>query len=205
MLDNGFTDVTVEVRIGGEGSRTTEARLSRVSPQPPNTDLGAVRGRYPTDNRRRGWAAVILLAAGLPFTAFAVAFWVFLDHVSGKLPSTGADPLWLPSVAVGLGLGMLLMGGWWGVHSFTHRGEFFELHDNGLRHSRGGRTRSVPWAQVRRVTTGSGRNTALTRWAGGTFTCTLHLADGKKLTFTALTEDAVHLARQIRTAVERNP
>lgn len=164
-----------------------------------------MRGTYPTNNRRRGGIAAILLLAGVPVTVFAVVLWVIVDDVSGKVPPTGGDPLLLPSLVVGLGLGMLVTGAWIGVYCYTRRGEVFELHDDGLRYSRVGRCRSISWAGVDRVVLRNGKNTAFARWAGGDIGCTIHLAGGAKLSITGLTENAEQLIRQIQTATRPQP
>ncbi|ONI78573.1 hypothetical protein ALI144C_27520 [Actinosynnema sp. ALI-1.44] len=174
-----------------------------MSEEPGSVELGAVRGTYPTNNRRRGWFAMVLLSIGVPGTVFAVVFWLFVDYVSGMNPSTGVDPLLLPSVVVGLGVGMVLMGAWIGIWFLTCRGEVFELHDNGLRYSRIGRSQSIPWADVDRVVVRDGKNTALARWAGGDINCTVHLAGGGKLTITGLTENAGQLIGHVKAMTAR--
>jgi hypothetical protein len=161
-----------------------------------------VRGTYPTNNRRRGWFAAILLLAGVPATVLAVVFWVVVDDRTGKVPTTG-DPLLLPSAVVGLGLGLLLTGLWVGIWFLTHRREVFELHDNGLRYSRAGSSQIITWADVDRVVVRDGKNTALTRWGGSDINCTIHLVGGGKITITGLTEDAGQLVRHVETATAR--
>ncbi|HEX6353059.1 hypothetical protein [Actinophytocola sp.] len=166
-------------------------------------ELGPVRGTYPTDNRRRGWIATILLLVGVPVTALAVVFWVAVEDMSGKTPQTGGDPLLLPSAVVGLGVGLLLMGVWTGIWYLTHRGEVFELRDNGVRYSRSGRAQSITWADIDRVSIRPGKDTALARWVGGDVNCTIHLAGGGKVTITGLTEGAGELVEHVETATAR--
>ncbi|MGW0520851.1 hypothetical protein [Crossiella sp. NPDC003009] len=170
--------------------------------KPGNSELGAARGTYPTNNRRRGWVAAILLLAGVPVTVLAVVFWVVVEDRSGKVRTAG-DPLLLPSVAVGLGLGMLLVGVWAGIWFLSRRGEVFELHDNGLRYSRADRSRIITWADVDRVVVNHGKNTALARWVGGDLNCAIHLSGGGKVSITGLTKDARQLARHVENATAR--
>lgn len=172
------------------------ASLASVS----EDELGPVRGTYPTNNRRRGSVAAILLSVGVPLTALAVVFWVIIEDASGKTPQTGGDPLLFPTVVVGLGVGMLFMGAWAGIWYLTHRGEVFEVHDNGLRYSRAGRTKNIPWTDVDRVSIRDGKDTALARWVGGDVSCTIYLSGGGKLTITGLTEGARQLVRHVETA-----
>ncbi len=165
--------------------------------------LGALRGTHATNNRRRGWTAAILLPVGVLLVVCSVVFWVFVDDVSGKKPSTGGDPLVLPSVAVGLSLGVLLSGVWLGIWFLTRRGEVFELHDNGVRYSRVGRSQDITWADVDRVVIRNGKDNDLVRWAGGDISCTVHLAGGGKLLITGLTRDAAQLIGRIEAATTR--
>ncbi|WP_242910918.1 hypothetical protein [Actinomadura terrae] len=161
-----------------------------------------MRGTYRTDNRRRGRIAAILLLGGVPLTAFAVASWIFLDEASKKSPPTGGDPLVFPSILLGLGIGMLIMGGWIGVLALNRRGEVFELHDNGLRYSRVGRFERVTWRDVECLVIRDGKDNAFARWAGGDVSCTVVLTEGRRLAITGLTENAAQLVRHIDAAMQ---
>ncbi|WP_158854873.1 hypothetical protein [Saccharothrix deserti] len=165
-------------------------------------ELGSVTATYRTDNRRRGWTSAILLLVGAVVTVPGVAFWAMVADRSGKVRTAG-DPLLLPSLVVGLGLGSLLMGVGIGVWFLTHRGEVFQLHENGLRYSRANRSQSFTWADVDHVVVRPGKDTALARWAGGDINCAIRLIGGGKVTITGLTHDARQLVQHIQTATAR--
>jgi hypothetical protein len=167
-------------------------------------ELGAVRGTYRTDNRRRGWLSAILLLTGVPTTVLSVMFWVVVDERSGKVRTAG-DPLLLPTGLVGLSLGLLLTGVWIGIWFLTRRGEVFQLHENGLRYTRVNHSQVVTWADVDLVESRPGKDTALARWAGGDFSGTIRLAGGGKITINGLTQDARELVRHIQAATTRQP
>jgi hypothetical protein len=145
-------------------------------------ELGTVTGTYRTDNGRRGRIAV--------------------EERSGKVRTTG-NPLMLPNVLVGLGVGALLMGIWIGVWFYTRRGEVFELHENGMRYSVADRSHAFTWADVDRVVVRPGKDHALGQWAGGDVDCTIRLVGGKKIPITGLTEDAAQLVRHVQAATAR--
>ncbi|MFF5986698.1 hypothetical protein [Prauserella flavalba] len=169
----------------------------------PETNLGTVTATYPTDNARRGRLAAVLLLAGVAVSAAGVAFWVVVDDRGGRMAGTAGDPLLLPSAVLGLGFGLLLLGVALGSWFLIRRGEVFELHENGVRCSRAGRSVSITWADVERVDVRRGKDTALARWAGGDLGYTIHCADGRKITVTGLTRDARGLLRHVEAATRR--
>lgn len=178
------------------------ARFARMSGEPANGQLGAVRGTYRTNNRRRGWTAAILLLACVPVTVVGVALLVAIyDDYDRQPPRTG-NPFLLPGGLTGLGIGMLLVGTWLGILALTRRGEVFELHDNGLRYARVGRSQSITWADVDRVVIKSVKSHPVSRWASGDITCAIHLVGGGRLTITGLTRDAWRLIRHVETAAK---
>lgn len=183
-----------------EGSRGVMARFARMSEESADSRLGALRGTYRTDNRRRGWIAAILLLACVPVTDVGVHLVMIVDELSDR--KNAGNPFLLPGVTTGLGIGMLLVGTWLGILVLTHRGEVFELHDNGLRYARASRSQSITWADVDRVVVKSVKNHPVSRWASGDITCTIHLVGGGKLTITGLTRDAWRLIRHVETAAK---
>lgn len=73
-------------------------------------ELGAVRGTYRTDSRRRARASAIFLLAGVPAILLSVMFWMVMDEVNRKTRISG-DPLAIPTILVGLSMGLLVLGG----------------------------------------------------------------------------------------------
>ncbi|PXY31408.1 hypothetical protein [Prauserella muralis] len=158
-------------------------------------DLGALAGRYETDNGRRGRHALVLLLLGLVVTPVSVI--LVLPAYGNSL--VGDDVL--PSVLLGCGGGLLLMGAWQGVLFLTRAGEAFELYEHGLVQVYGGKRRVARWDDVTGITD-NGKDTALARALGGNVNVQVKLAQGRGVVITGLTEDAEHLALAVRRAVE---
>ncbi|MBE1496252.1 hypothetical protein H4696_003352 [Amycolatopsis lexingtonensis] len=160
------------------------------------TELGPAVRTHRTNVRPRGWAAVILFAAGVALGLPGVVLWGIADTVNGKV-RLAADPFVVPaamiSLAIGCFGGTVVFGAW----AVRHRGEAFEVHDHALRLTGSGRTRVVPWPEIARVVHGQTKDTALTRLTGGDFRCVVHLTDGGKFVVTGLTADARGLVAHV--------
>lgn len=111
---------------------------------------------------------------------------------------TGVDVV--PSVLLGCGIGLLLMGGWRGWLFLSRSGEAFELYEGGLVHSYRDTRRVVRWDDVTGLNDYS-KDTALARVFGGDVSIRLKLRQGKPVHINGIVERAEHLTMKIREAV----
>jgi len=143
------------------------------------TELGALVGTYPTNYRRRGTLAVVLLLAGVAVTASATVLLVVTADRAGKVATAG-DPLLLPTLLLSFGVAMLLMGVLVGGWALRSRGE------------------------VESVFVGPVRDTAFSRFAGGSFHCKVTVTSGRNVLITGLTENGQELAQHLVAAHQRH-
>jgi hypothetical protein len=167
------------------------------------TELGALVGTYPTNYRRRGTLAMILLFAGVAVTAPATVLLVVTADRAGKVATAG-DPLLLPILLLSFGVAMLLLGVVVGGWALLSRGEVFRVHEFGLVHDRAGTSRTIPWGEVESVFVGPVRNTAVSRFAGGSFHCKVKVIAGRNVLITGLTQNAEELAQHLVAAHQRH-
>ncbi|EQD84308.1 hypothetical protein A8924_4759 [Saccharopolyspora erythraea NRRL 2338] len=161
--------------------------------------LGALVDRFAVDGARRVRIAAVLLVVGLVTTVLFVVLAIpaYANSV------TGDDVV--PSVGLGAGVGLLLLGGWQGWLSLARRGESFQLHEGGLVHSYSGReVRAVRWDDVADITDHA-KDTALARLLGGDVNCRIKPTGGKAVVITGLVDGAEHLVSAVRRAVEDRP
>jgi hypothetical protein len=156
-------------------------------------DLGELTARYVTDNRRRGRVAVTTFLLGVLVTAVGVPMCVVAYENSASTDD------FVPSVALGIGLGLLLMGGWVGRRYFAYSGEVFELYEGGFVHAYAGKTVPITWAQIKKVAS-TGKDTAFARAVGGDVSCRITTTDGRTILITGLTEGARDLTEAITRA-----
>ncbi|WP_249124944.1 hypothetical protein [Saccharopolyspora erythraea] len=163
------------------------------------TGLGALVDRFAVDGVRRGRIAATLLLLGLVTTVLFVVLAIptYANSV------TGDDVV--PSVGLGAGVGLLLLGGWQGWLSLARRGESFQLHEGGLVHSyRGREVRAVRWDDIADITDHA-KDTALARLLGGDVNCRIKPTEGKAVVITGLVDGAEYLVAAVRRAVQDRP
>lgn len=146
-----------------------------------------------TDISHRWQAAAILLAAGVLVTPLGA--WLFaLTYRNSRAV--------VPTALFGFGIGFLACAVVVAVWAWRHRAEVFELHSNGIRLTRNGKSQVVGWSDIEGVRRNDrGVDNALTRWLGGNLNCTVLLTDGQKFGITGLTTRAHQLVRHIESAI----
>jgi len=168
---------------------------------PADTELGELLGMHHTLTHRRGWLAVALLITGILLSLPTWVLWL-LNAAAGEDPLDHLGPL--SGVLAGAAIGMLIAAVFFGAWALRHRGEVYEVHQNGLRVERAGRIRTYDWTEIVNVKPQPVvRGTAFTQWTGGDFRCFIHLADGDKIIVTGLTYAARELVASIETSTGR--
>ena len=161
-------------------------------------ELGAVLGRYETDNRRRRKIAVIGVPAGAALTA--IGMMVVLSGLG--TPAIGV--MVFPAFATGIGLGVFVVGVWQALLSVTRTDEAFTLHEGGFVHSYAGKSWAIAWDEIADVKD-NGRDTMLQRALGGDVRYRVKLRSPvgrrRSVTITGFTTDAVELTKLVEQAV----
>ena len=162
-------------------------------------NLGSVVERFEMNNRRRRRMALVMLALGVVLAPLTV-----LMVVVAYANTTSSDDL-VPSFVLGCVLGMLIMGVWLGVISFTRAHEFFELHEEGLAYVRGQKRRVVRFDEVETLKD-LGQNNIVARIfaraAGGPTPVHVKPHRGQGLVIPSLLQDTESLIEKVRRAVE---
>jgi hypothetical protein len=159
-------------------------------------EVGALISTHRVDTARRARIAAGVFAVGVVALVVGERLVAF-----GRLG--GRDDTYdiVPWAVLGCALGLLVAGGWLGVHALRRRGEAFELHEGGLVHTWKRHSRTVAWTDIEKITD-QGSDRGLAPALGGQVNCRIEVTGGRPLVFTALTEDAAGLAATIRRAVE---
>jgi hypothetical protein len=156
--------------------------------------LGEVIRRYETNNGRRGRLAVIAVLTGISIGGLGVVMLIIVDDS----PQIAAGAI--PSVIIGIGLGLLLVGIWLGWLFLTRSGEAFTVHEGGLVHAYAERSRAITWGEIAEVVD-QGKDTVPARVLGGDVSCRIKLNNGgRALVITGHTRDAGHLVETVRQA-----
>ncbi|SFC16385.1 hypothetical protein [Streptomyces aidingensis] len=162
--------------------------------------LGALVGRYETDNRRRGTVALIALLVGLAATAVTVPVVIETFDSAGAQGGTGSGRL------AGLLGGVALLGLWGGISRGSQylrlHGEVFHLREGGLVHRRTGETRVIPWSQIRGVRD-RGQSNFVSRPLGWDVHCTIRVRGGRRLLITGFTPGAERLVAAVDAAARQ--
>lgn len=162
-------------------------------------ELGAVAGRFESDNsRRKRIFAVAVPVAGVIAGITGLLFIV----LAGRGGST--MPVLLPALACGLSLGALGTGIWQGWLSRTRPDEAFTLHEGGFVYSYAGKSWAIGWDEITKVHA-ERRNNALYEALGADtrYRIKLRSAVGgrRAVVITGITEGAVLLGEAVRDAV----
>ncbi|TKG72779.1 hypothetical protein [Prauserella endophytica] len=161
------------------------------------SELRAVLGRYPTDNRRR--RRIAILATPLGAVAGCLGMLMML-LIAGNEP---ASAMVFPAFVTGFGLGALFAGLWQARLAATRTDEVFTLYQGGLGHAYAGTSWAVSWSDIAGVKD-NGRDTAFQRALGLDvhYRVALRSPVGgrRSVTITGLTHDAVGLAEAVRQA-----
>lgn len=160
-------------------------------------DLGALIGRYPSDNSRRRW----IFAVGTPLGAVAGLCGILMIAAFAGGETTA--PVILPGLVAGLGIGAMITSLIQGWHALTRADEAFLLYEGGLVHTYGGKSRAIRWEEIKKVHD-EGRGNPL-YGAVGRGTCyrvRLYPGPGSRraLLITSITEGAESLGEIVRQA-----
>lgn len=160
-------------------------------------DLGALLGRYETDNLRRRRIALVAVPVGAVVVGLGVSMMLLIVDVDA-----GGARIF-PALAIGLGLGVLVVGLRQAWLSSTRTDEAFTLYEGGFVHSYAGKSWAISWDEIADVKD-NGKDTALQRALGGDVQYSVTLSsrvDGRRsVTITGFTDDAVPLAETVRQA-----
>lgn len=163
-------------------------------------ELGAVVGRFESDNRRRRRIFAVAVPVGAVVACLAG---LSLVVVAGRGGSTA--PVLLPGLVCGLALGALGTGIQQGWLSRTRRDEAFTLYEGGLVHSYAGKSWAISWDEITKVAD-EGRNNALYQALGAEVRCRIKLRSSvggrRVLMITGITRDAQRLGEMVQRAVD---
>ena len=168
------------------------------------TDLGALVGRYPVDNKRRRVLGLAYTIGGA--AALAVGIPMMLSDTDR--PMLPGEPAYRAiEMVIGglLGLGGLavLIGVVLLIRAAQTRGHAIDLHEHGIvRHARGA-AEAIPWRDIAQVVRqGNPQNRG---GLGINFRCVVRLNDGRQFAFSSHTTRAIELAERLQTAVHGRP
>lgn len=159
-------------------------------------ELGAVLGRYETDNERRRRIAFVAVPVGVAVGCLGVLMMLVLDVDAG-----GA--MIFPALVGGAGFGAFVVGLCQAWLSATRTDEVFTLYEGGLVHSYGGKSWPISWAEIADIKD-NGKESALHRALGidVQYRVVLRSPVGgrRSVTISGFTDDAVRLAETVRQA-----
>jgi hypothetical protein len=162
-------------------------------------ELGAVVGRFESDNRRRRRIFAVAVPVG---AVVACMTGLLLFLVAGRGGSTA--PVLIPGLVCGLALGTVGTGIQQGWLSRARPDEAFTLHEGGLVHSYAGKSWAISWDEIIKVTD-EGRNNALYQALGAEVRVRIKLRSpvGRRrvVMITGITQDAHRLGEIVQRAV----
>ncbi|GAA1950097.1 hypothetical protein [Amycolatopsis minnesotensis] len=162
-------------------------------------ELGAVVGRFESDNRRRRRIFAVAVPVGGVVAALTGLWFVVLAGRGGS-PSL----VLLPCLACGLALGALAVGIQQAWLSRTRPDEAFTLHEGGFVHSYAGKSLAISWDEIVKIAN-EGRDNALYRVLGADVRYRVKLRSavgGRRVVMiTGITEDALRLGGTVQHAV----